>query len=50
MIDGLSIVVDNLNRCILPSLLVDKTLLSKYVKLFPNFRGRPFRVEMAPSR
>ena len=37
-------------RCILTSFSVDETILPRYMNLSTNFRGLPFRVEMAPSR
>ena len=49
LIDSESIAVHTFARCILRSLSVDETLLLKYVNLSINFRGPPFRVEVAPS-
>ena len=50
MIDNQSIAVYAFAWRILTSLSVDETLLPRYVKFSTNFRGPPFRVEMAPSR
>ena len=48
MINSQLIEVHTFARCILISLSVDEILLLRYVNLFTNFRGLPFRVEMAP--
>ena len=50
MIDGILIAVHFFVRYILTSLSVDETLLPRYVNLSTNFRGPPFRVEMAFSQ
>ena len=50
MIDNLSIAVHTFARCILILLSVDETLLPRYMNLSTNFRGLPFRVEMAHSQ
>ena len=50
MIDSQSIAIHAFASRILTSLLVDETLLPRYVKLSTNFRGLSFRVEMAPPR
>ena len=49
-IDSQSIAVHTFAGRILTSLLVDETQQPRYVNLSTNFRGTPFRVEMATSR
>ena len=48
MIDNLSIAVHAFTKCILISLSVDEKLLPKYMNLSTNFKGSPYREEMAP--
>ena len=50
IIDSLSIAVNAFAGRILISLSVDETLPPRYVNLSTNSRGRPFWVEIAPSR
>ena len=50
MTDNRSMAFHDFARGILTSISVDEVLLSRYVNLPINFRGRPLRVEMAPSR
>ena len=47
-IDNLLIAINAFARCILTSLSVDGILWPRYVNISTNFRGSPFRVEMAP--
>ena len=49
MINSLLIAIHAYAGYILTSLSVDETLLLRYLNLSTNFRGPPFRVEMAPS-
>ena len=50
VIDSQLIAVHTFTEHILMSLSVDKMLLPKYVKLSTNFRGLPFKVEIASSQ
>ena len=50
MIDNLSRAVQASTRRISTSLSVDEIMLLRYMNLSTNFRGRPLKVEMAPSR
>ena len=48
--NSLSIAIQAYSRCVLTSLSEDEIILLRYVNLFTNFRGPPFRVVMTPLR